>query len=158
MKQKLDPILFATLANRMDSIVVEVMLNCVQSARSSVIQARDFSMSIADSRCRLISIAEGLPIHVITSTMAVEPILQLFDDIAPGDCFLNNCPYYGNSHHADYTFCTPVFYQDRLIFWVILRAHQADTGAPVPTTYLPFAREIYEEGLHWPCVRVQRNY
>ena len=158
MNDTLDPVIFATLANRLDSIVRESMQSCVQSARSSVLQARDLSASISDPDIRLVSIAQGLPIHVLTSNMAIAPIAELFDDIAPGDCFLNNTPFLGCAHHADYCFCTPVFYGDKLMFWVMLRAHQADTGAPVPTVYLPFAKDVYEEGIHWPCVRVQRDY
>ena len=138
---KLDPVVLATLANRMDSIVRESMQACVQSARSSVLQARDLSASISDSRIRLVSIAQGLPIHVLTSNMSIAPIPELFDDIAPGDCFLNNTPFLGCAHHADYSFCTPVFHGDKLMFWVMLRAHQADTGAPVPTVYLPLRQE-----------------
>ena len=158
MVQKLDPVIFSTLANRLDSIVREAMQVCVQSARSSTIQARDLSASISDGQTRLVSIAQGMPVHVLTSNMSIAPIPQLFDDIAPGDCFINNTPFLGCAHHADYCFCTPVFYGDRLMFWVMLRAHQADTGAPVPTVYLPFAKDVYEEGIHWPCVRVQRDY
>ena len=155
---KLDPVLLATLANRLDSIARESMQACVQSARSSVLQARDLSASISDSRVRLVSIAQGLPIHVLTSNMSIAPIPELFDDIAPGDCFLNNSPFLGCAHHADYCFCTPVFHGDKLMFWVMLRAHQADTGASEPSVYLPFAKDVYEEGIHWPCVRVQRGY
>ena len=158
MAAKLDPIIFATLANRLDSIVREAMQVCVQSAHSATIQARDLSASISDSGARLVSIAQGLPIHVLTSNMSIAPIPKLFDDIAPGDCYLNNTPFLGCAHHADYCFCTPVFHGDRLMFWVMLRAHQADTGAPEPTVYLPFAKDVYEEGIHWPCVRVQRGY
>ena len=162
MSDRLDSVIFATLANRLDSIVREAMQVCVQSARSSVIQARDLSASISDSKIRLVSIAQGVPVHVLTSNMSIAPIPELFDDIAPGDCFLNNTPFLGCAHHADYSFCTPVFYGDKIMFWVMfwvmLRAHQADTGAPVPTVYLPFAKDVYEEGIHWPCVRVQRDY
>ncbi len=158
MTEKLDPVIFATLVNRLDSVVREAMQVCVQSAHSATIQARDLSASISDSKVRLVSIAQGLPIHVLTSNMSIAPIPELFDDIAPGDCFLNNTPFLGCAHHADYCFCTPVFHGDKLMFWVMLRAHQADTGAPVPTVYLPFAKDVYEEGIHWPCVRVQRDY
>ena len=158
MSDGLDPVLLATLAHRLDSIVREAMQACVQSARSSTLQSRDLSASISDSRVRLVSIAQGLPIHVLTSNMSIAPIPELFDDIAPGDCFLNNSPFLGCAHHADYCFCTPVFHGDKLMFWVMLRAHQADTGASEPSVYLPFAKDVYEEGIHWPCVRVQRGY
>lgn len=158
MGTKLDPVIFVTLANRMDAIVKEVMQTCIQSSRSAVIQARDLSASICDAQGRLVSIAQGLPIHVLTSNMAVSPLGDLFEDISPGDCFLNNSPFHGAGHHADYTFCTPVFFNGKLMFWALLRAHQADTGAPEPTVYLPLAKNVYEEGIHWPCVRVQKNY
>lgn len=158
MNQKLDIVTFSTLANRLDAIVRESMQVCVQSARSSTIQARDLSASITDNNAQLISIAQGLPVHVLTSNMSIAPIMDMFDDIAPGDCFINNTPFLGCAHHADFCFCTPVFYNNKLMFWVMLRAHQADTGASVPTVYLPFGKDVYEEGMHLPCVRVQRNY
>ncbi|MES0183210.1 hydantoinase B/oxoprolinase family protein [Mesorhizobium sp. C386A] len=33
-----------------------------------------------------------------------------------------------------------------------------DTGAPTPSTYLPFAKNVYEEGIHFPCVRVVEQH
>ena len=44
------------------------------------------------------------------------------------------------------------------MFWALARSHHADMGAPLPTTYLPKAATIYEEGLNFPCVRVQENF
>ncbi|WP_183928156.1 hydantoinase B/oxoprolinase family protein [Rhizobium mongolense] len=52
----------------------------------------------------------------------------------------------------------PVFYEGEPLFWMIALSHHADTGAPVPSTYLPFAKTIFEEGIHFPCVRVAENY
>ena len=107
----MDPILLTTLSKRIERIVQEVTINCIQSARSSTIQARDFSVTIADGQCRTVTIHGGLPIHTMSIDLALKPVPELFDDIAPGDTFLNNCPYYGNVHHADYTFmtrCSPV--------------------------------------------------
>jgi N-methylhydantoinase B len=43
------------------------------------------------------------------------------------------------------------------MFWTLARSHHADIGAPEPTTYLPYAGSIYEEGVHFPCVRIQEN-
>jgi N-methylhydantoinase B len=48
----------------------------------------------------------------------------------------------------------PVFLEGEPLFWVVALSHHADTGAPVPSTYLPFAKNIFVEGLHFPCVRV----
>ncbi len=75
-----------------------------------------------------------------------------------GDAFLNNSPFYGGTHHADLTLCIPVFYDGEPMFWTLARSHHADIGAPEPTTYLPYAGDIYMEGVHFPCVRVHENY
>jgi len=132
----------------------------MRSGRSTVLNtAKDFGCAITDEQCRVVSMAEGLPIQLSAVHLIPKAVKELFkDDIQPGDIFLNNSPYYGNIHHADYTVCAPVFYGGELQFFVMNRAHQADTGAPIPTVFLPFAKTIYEEGLHFPCLRVQRNY
>ena len=45
------------------------------------------------------------------------------------------------------------------MFTAAAKAHQADCGNAQPTTYMPYARDVYEEGsLIFPAVRVQRDY
>ena len=45
------------------------------------------------------------------------------------------------------------------LFTAVAKAHQADIGNSIPTTYHAAARDIYEEGaLIFPCVRVQKDY
>jgi N-methylhydantoinase B len=84
---------------------------------------------------------------------------DLHDDLAEGDAFLHNDPYLGNTHHADHAVLVPVFVEGRHLFTACAKAHQADCGNSMPSTYMPFARDIYEEGaLNFPCVRIQRNY
>ncbi|MEQ8232767.1 MAG: hydantoinase B/oxoprolinase family protein, partial [Gammaproteobacteria bacterium] len=71
--------------------------------------------------------------------------------------YLHNDPYSGNSHPADHTLIVPVFWAGRHVFNVCAKAHQADIGNSLPTTYHAAARDIYEEGaLIFPAVRVQR--
>jgi len=153
-----DQIQFTLLASRIDRVLSEVSVKCIQSAHSAVAQARDFSVAVADGQARTVSIHGGLPIHTVAIDLALKPVIEMFDDIRPGDVFLNNSPYHGNVHHADYTFLTPVFSGDRIIFWVILRMHNVDVGAAEPTPYPIFAKDVYQEGLYWPCVRVARDY
>ena len=44
-------------------------------------------------------------------------------------------------------------------FTVLAKAHQADIGNSIPTTYHATARDVYEEGaLIFPAVKVQRDY
>lgn len=158
-RAEFDPILLSVLSSRIQSIIREMTNTVMKASRSSVIKnGRDMSCGILTYDSRLICVEEALPIHVTALELTTQPIIGLFDDIAPGDAFLNNSPYYGGTHHADLTVCVPVFFDGKPLFWTLSRSHHADIGAPEPTTYLPYAKTIYEEGLHFPCVRVHQNY
>jgi N-methylhydantoinase B len=154
-----DPILLAVLSSRIQSIIREMTNTVMKASRSSVIKnGRDMSCGILTYDSRLVCVEEALPIHVTALELTTRPIVELFDDIREGDAFLNNSPYYGGTHHADLTVCVPVFFEGVPLFWTLSRSHHADIGAPEPTTYLPYAKTIYEEGVHFPCVRCQQDY
>ena len=62
----------------------------------------------------------------------------------PGDAFLHNSPYHGNTHPADFTILIPVFDDnDRHRFSVLAKSHQADCGNAQPTTYVADAKPIF---------------
>jgi N-methylhydantoinase B len=155
-----DPILLAVMANRLDGIVREMTNTLLRTGRSAILNtARDFSCSIVTADNRLLSAAEGLPIHIVGSQYLTEAMDELHPDARKGDAFLHNDPYHGNTHHADHTILVPVFCGGEHVFTAVAKAHQADCGNGQPTTYAAYAKDIYEEGaLNFPCVRVQRDY
>jgi N-methylhydantoinase B len=156
---RVDPYLVSVLKSRFEAIVREMTLVVMKASRSAVIKnAKDLSCAILTYDHRLVSTEDALPIHVMSMDMATRPITELFADVKPGDMFANNCPYTGGTHHADLILAMPVFFDGVPLFWVVALSHHADTGAPEPSTYLPYARTIYEEGVHFPCVRIGENY
>jgi N-methylhydantoinase B len=159
-KQTIEPFLLALLARRFDSITKEMTNTLLRSARSGVVNTgRDFSCAIVDNDCRAVSVAVASPSHTGAAGDQIRILKELFgEDIHPGDCFINTCSYYGNTHNGDFTIFAPVFYQGECLFYTLSRAHQADIGAPIPSSYLAYAKTIYEEGLQLPCVRIQREY
>ncbi|MCJ7792340.1 MAG: hydantoinase B/oxoprolinase family protein [Dehalococcoidia bacterium] len=158
--EKIEPYLMVILARRFEAITNEMTNTVLRSARSGIVSsARDFSCSVTDAKGRIISVADGIPVHVAASGLIAKSMVELHDDIRPGDLFLNNSPYYGNTHHADFTTSVPVFYKGKHLFTANTREHQADIGNSQPTTYMPFSRDLYEEGaLDFPCVKVQEDY
>lgn len=156
----IDAVTLAILANRFDGIVREMTNTMLRSARSGVINsARDFSCAITTADNRLFACAEGLPIHIFGSDIQTRYMVEQHDDLAEGDCYLHNDPYTGNTHPADHAFLVPVFWEGEHLFTSVAKAHQADIGNALPTTYMATARDIYEEGaLIFPAVRIQRNY
>ena len=159
-RRALDQVVVAVLANRLDSIVREMTNTLFRTGRSAILNtAKDFSCSIVTADNQLLSSADGLPIHVLGGGRQTESMLEFHPDLAPGDAYLHNDPYLGNTHTADHTILVPVFVDGRHVFTVAAKAHQADCGNSDPSTYMPFAKDVYQEGgLNFPCVRIQRDY
>ncbi|MGW9415836.1 hydantoinase B/oxoprolinase family protein [Arthrobacter cupressi] len=160
MAREFDPVKLSVLANAFDGIVREMTSGLLRSARSSVINtARDFSCAVLTADNQLLAAAEGVPVHVFGAGPLGEDMVELHNDIREGDAFLHNDPYLGNSHAADHVILVPIFIQGRHLFTAVTKAHQADCGNSLPTTFFATARDVYEEGaLIFPCVRIQRDY
>ena len=155
-----DPVLLAVMANRMESVCREMTNTMLLAARSSVIgMARDFSCAVITSENEILAVAEGFPIHVWGMNIQTESMADLHPDFKEGDAFLHNDPYLGNTHAADHTIIVPVFVDGEYFFSVGVKAHQADIGNSMPTTYMAPASDVYHEGaLIFPCVQVQEDY
>src|SRR5207249_4804840 len=80
----------------------------------------------------------------------------------PGDIVALNDPYHGGTHLPDITLVSPVFLDmprgraRKATFYVANRAHHSDVGGMSPGS-MPVAREIYQEGLIIPPVRLVRR-
>lgn len=156
-----DPYMTAVLASRIDGIIKEMTNTLLRTARSGVISsARDFSCSLCTADNRLLAAAEGLPIHIFGSHLQTRTMCEVAgNELREGDCYLHNDPYSGNTHAADHTYLVPVFVDGEHMFTAVAKAHQADVGNSVPTTYVANAKDQYAEGaLIFPAVLIQRNY
>lgn len=161
VKTTLTPDIMAIISSKINNISKQMTYTLQRSARSSIMSsARDFSTAICDMNGDVIALPNGFPVHVANMSLTAKTVFEFHsDELAPGDAYLNNSPYHGNTHMADHTIIVPVFYGDELMFLATVRGHQADIGNSVPTTYHAPAKDIYEEGaLCFPCVRVQKNY
>ncbi|MEQ8346813.1 MAG: hydantoinase B/oxoprolinase family protein [Sneathiellaceae bacterium] len=155
----LDGVTMAVMANRLDAIVRDMSNTMLRAGRSAVInQARDFSCSIVTGDNRLLSIAEGLPVHIFGAHLQARSMTELHK-VREGDAYLHNDVYMGNTHAADHTILVPVFANGEHLFTASAKAHQADIGNSIPTTYYADAFDIYAEGaLVFPCVKVQQDF
>lgn len=148
--------------NRFEGIVRAMMNTLLRSARSAILNtARDFSCCVLTADDAMLAMAESLPIHVMSGPDLMAGHLRAtHPQLRAGDAFLNNSPYHGNSHAADWSLLVPVIDRDGVHRYTVLaKAHLADCGNAVPTTYSAGARDVYEEGaLIFPCVQVQQDY
>ncbi len=159
---KLDGAKLAILANRFGGACRRMGNTLLRTGRSGVLnRAKDFSCCIVTADCELLHSEESLPIHVLSGPDLMAGWMKKFHpDLKRGDVFLHNSPYHGNSHPADHTLLMPVIGDDgKHYFTVVAKAHQADIGNSIPTTYHGTARDVYEEGaLIFPAVRVATDY
>lgn len=158
---KMDGARLAVMINRFEGIASKMGNTLLKTGRSGVInRGKDFSCCIVSANCELIAAAESLPAHVLGAEMIARSMHDLHPILRKGDAFLHNSPYHGNAHAADHTILVPVIDDDGVHhFTVLAKAHLADIGNSVPTTYHAMARDVYEEGaLIFPAVRVQGDY
>jgi N-methylhydantoinase B len=158
----LDGVQLAILHKRLEGVCRKMANTLFRTGRSGVLNmARDFSCCLVSADNDLLATAESLPIHVLIGPDMMCAAMQEFHPaLQRGDAFLHNSPYHGNSHPADHTILVPVIDEvGTHHFTVVAKAHQADCGNSIPTTYHGTARDVYQEGsLIFPAVRVQRNY
>ena len=157
---EIDSVQLSVMSNRIDAITREMAITVLRSARSSVIaQSRDVSTSIVTQDNQILASAEGLPAHIFGANLQAEAMCKYHPDLKEGEAFLHNDPYEGNSHAADVSVLVPVFFENEHMFTLSVKGHQADIGNALPTTYMPHAKDVYEEGaLIFPAVKVQENY
>ena len=149
------------LRNGLTSICDEMYVALMRSAYSTNIKERkDHSTAIFDIEGRVIVQGESLPLHLASMLGLVEVVLERVgpENLRPGDMFISNDPFVGRgSHLPDVALVAPVFYGDKLVFFVADIAHHADIGGMAPGSMAGGMTEIYQEGLRIPPIRLMRD-
>ncbi len=164
--------LFAAIAEEMGVVLRRA------SYSPNIKERRDFSCAVFDVQGQMIAQAAHIPVHLGSMPLSVAAAVQRFPDLGPGDMVALNDPFQGGTHLPDITLVSPVFaghlsgplakdgHADpslpagdrgiQLIGYVASRAHHADVGGMTPGS-MPVAREIYQEGLIIPPIRLLRR-
>jgi N-methylhydantoinase B len=158
----LDGVRMAIFNKRFESICRKMANTLLRTGRSGVLNTgRDFSCCIVTADHELVTAAECYPIHVLRGADLMSRAMKQFHpEVVRGDAFLHNSPYHGNSHAADHTILIPVIDDaGKHRFTVLVKAHQADCGNSLATTYMGAARDVYAEGaLIFPAVKIQQDF
>ncbi len=153
-----DPVELAIFRSAVHSIAEEMGAALRRTALSpNIKERRDYSCALFDGEARVIAMGDHMPVHLGSMPMSVEAAVAAID-FAPGDVAVLNDPYAGGTHLPDITMVLPVFLPGAATpgFYVSTRAHHADVGGAFPGSMGP-AREIFEEGLRIPPVRIVRG-
>ena len=143
-------------AGLLASVADEMLEALVRTAFSpNIKERRDASTADFDGRGRLVAQAAAIPVHLGAMPLSVEAALAAFETWRAGDVVALNDPFRGGTHLPDVTTVSPVFAAEgeAPAAFLAARAHHADVGGATPGS-MPLARDIQEEGLRIPPVRL----
>ena len=153
---KVDPVLASVIAKRLKSITEEMGLTLLRTTRSPILnEARDFVTGLYDANGDMLEQTEYIPVLAFALEPVCKQIIEFFgDDIHAGDVILHNDVFSGGNQNNDVAVFRPVFHDDRLIAWGACKGHQADIGGAQAGGYNPDAREVWQEALRIPPLKV----
>jgi len=153
---RLDPVTLSVLASALAGIAEEMGAVLIRGSYSSNIkERRDCSTALFDERGRMVAQAEHMPVHLGAMPEAVAAIMER--DPEPGDVFAINDPYSGGTHLPDITLVSPISPEGEIVGYAVTRAHHSDVGGMRPGSMPSDSREIYQEGIIIPPVRLVRG-
>jgi N-methylhydantoinase B len=165
-RRDVDPVTLEILRNQFEGVAEEMGEVLVRGAYSpNIKERRDCSTALFDADGRMIAQAEHIPVHLGAMPEAVAAVRER--DPEPGDVWALNDPFEGGTHLPDVTLVSPLApaaaaesrsaADEEIVGYAVSRAHHADVGGSTPGSMPAGAREIYEEGLRVPGVRLVRD-
>jgi len=148
--KEINSITLEIISNGITSIAEQMGVILAKTGYSTNIKERkDLSVAVFSPEGKLLSLAQHIPLHFSSLSGAVEVLTEKYriEDIHDGDVFIANDPYTGGgSHLPDIVLLKPVFYQGKLVAFMVNTGHHADKNRKGPT--------IYDEGLRIPLVKL----
>ncbi len=152
-----DPVTLEVVGNYLVSAVREMGTTLMRTAYSTLIREEmDCSTALFDPAGQLIAQADHVPSHQGTLSLAAKTLLQTVP-LEPGDVVILNHPYRGGTHHPDIMIFKPVFHGDRLVALAGSLGHHLDVGGRAAGSISTDARDIFEEGLMIPPLKLYRR-
>jgi N-methylhydantoinase B len=152
----IDAITASVLQRRVDAIAKEMATMLMRSSRSPIFnEIGDLVTVVFDKDGNTLAQAEFAAIIAFGAHPALEYIINYYgDDIHEGDVIIHNDVYHGGNQNADTGIFMPVFSDGELVGWTAAKGHMADIGGMTAGGYDPNARDIWQEALRIPPVKV----
>src|SRR5258708_16738 len=153
-----DPIELAIFQSSIHSIAEEMGAALRRTSISpNIKERRDYSCALFDGRERVIAMGDHMPVHLGAMPMSVKAVVDSMT-LEEGDVAILNDPYAGGTHLPDITLVLPIFIGggSKPAVYSTSRAHHTDVRGMDAGSIGP-AREIYQEGISMPPIRLMRK-
>ena len=157
MNTTFDPVALEIMWSRLINITEECWVTILRTAFSTIIgEAQDFGCELLDARGGSIAHSpRSMPVFNLTLPQAINALMAAYppSTLAPGDVLITNDPWICAGHLFDLAVATPVYRDGRLVGMAGSIAHCSDIGG---TKDSGRAREVYEEGIQIPPLKLYR--
>jgi N-methylhydantoinase B len=138
---------------RLISFLAEAALTVVKTSFSKIVsEGGDFGCLLYDRDGRMIAQDAGVSSKLAPSPRTVLAMIERYplEKLRPGDVFITNDPWLCCGHLYDISVIKPLFHEGRVVGFGECFAHVPDVGGSLTND----SREVYEEGLCLPVVRL----
>ncbi len=149
----LDPIALRVWGAALRAVAEEMQAALVRSAFSVTIkERRDCSTALFDAQGHMVAQADSIPVHLGAMPEAVAAVMAA--GARPSEAWVLNDPFTGGTHLPDLTIVSPIALDGDVVAHAVSRAHHADVGGMTAGSMPAGARELLQEGLVIPPVRL----
>ncbi|PCH75995.1 MAG: 5-oxoprolinase [Flavobacteriaceae bacterium] len=124
-----------------------------------IYESLDYAVGITNIRGELLAQGNGVTAFLAALDAVVTATLEKFTGdtaLKEGDIVIANTPYAGGGTHlSDVSIIFPVFYKKELVAFTVNKAHWTELGGTFPGSVSTVATEIYQEGLHFPFIKIK---
>jgi N-methylhydantoinase B len=152
----INPIIFEVIRNRLINITEEMRV-ALQSVSGSptVTEASDFFTGLFTPDGAVASMGFQVAYHAPVSGTFIRHIQgKQGMTVADGDMFIGNDPYIAALHQNDVQMVAPIFAGETIVAWAAVEAHETDVGGMDFASWSPKAKEVWQEGMRIPCVKL----
>jgi len=153
-----DPVTFEVLWHKLAQLAEEMGITYFRTTGSHiVITGTDASSAIMTPDGEAVAVGPYIVTQANVLPLIVRSVIEQCSEdpgINPGDVFICNDPYAGAIHQQDVATVAPIFHDGELIGWVGTSGHQADNGGIEPGGFAVGAKEVHQEGLRIPPVKL----
>lgn len=124
-----------------------------------IYESLDYAVGITDAKGELLAQGNGVTAFLAALDTVVKSTLEKYsgkNKLQEGDVVIANTPYAGGGTHlSDVSVVYPVFYNEELVAFTVNKAHWTELGGTFPGSVSTVATEIYQEGLHFPFIKIK---
>src|SRR5919112_2193095 len=156
---RLDPVTLEILGNKVAAATEEMCFTLQRTGRTLYVkETADFACALAGVDGTFFAYPRSIGVSGFVALDCM-PAIKAVGALEPGDVILTNDPYRSvglATHLPDLHLIEPYFYEGRIVAYGWAFVHCSDVGGRVPSSISPTNREIFQEGLQIPPIKLIR--